>query len=528
MEASDCEASMKSCYFPLLIPLVCLSACSPAAAAKPAPSASLPPVENAQPTFTADTPLVSTSPTVKTGVDFHPAETADGAEVPIVVDFYRIRVEYQTSSDWSDLELLSPEGTLALRTMEAWGEDSWYSASMHDLALNQPLDAASTGNKVGITVDYALDQGSVDFPLQFRLTKGDIGGSEIRVSQITEGDQIPLQTFKHLGIVPNSGGENAIIFSVDLSNLDREALFSQGVRSASSPRLLWAFYYPWYRQSSWSELGDWLKDKPLEPYDSSDPDTIIRHVDEAQGAGLDGFLCSWWGPGSDTDQNLRKMLSIAEEKDFLVAIYFETLAGENGDPLPEDEISRWLAYAIYQYGNQPAYYRIDGKPLIVVWASGAVPLETWGRVFAGLRENGLDAFYLAMGYDPGNLQYFDGLHDYGVFLYSDLEGIDQDTARAIRFYSLLEDEPKTKIWAATVQPGYDDTLQPTREGLVQDRQEGEFYRFTWEAALDSDPDWIFITSWNEWWEHTHIEPSQLYGDRYLEITREFAERWKER
>ncbi|MGB3905510.1 MAG: glycoside hydrolase family 99-like domain-containing protein [Anaerolineae bacterium] len=40
-----------------------------------------------------------------------------------------------------------------------------------------------------------------------------------------------------------------------------------------------------------------------------------------------------------------------------------------------------------------------------------------------------------------------------------------------------------------------------------------------EAALHSDPDWIFITTWNEWWEHTYIEPSESYGDQYLEITR---------
>ena len=47
-----------------------------------------------------------------------------------------------------------------------------------------------------------------------------------------------------------------------------------------------------------------------------------------------------------------------------------------------------------------------------------------------------------------------------------------------------------------------------------------------EAALQSDPDWIFITTWNEWWEHTHIEPSEQFGDQYLQITREFADRWK--
>ena len=39
-------------------------------------------------------------------------------------------------------------------------------------------------------------------------------------------------------------------------------------------------------------------------------------------------------------------------------------------------------------------------------------------------------------------------------------------------------------------------------------------------------DWIFITTWNEWWENTSIEPGELYGDQYLQITKEYAEKWK--
>jgi hypothetical protein len=64
--------------------------------------------------------------------------------------------------------------------------------------------------------------------------------------------------------------------------------------------------------------------------------------------------------------------------------------------------------------------------------------------------------------------------------------------------------------------------------LVKQRDGGTFYRYTFEAALQSDPDWIFITSWNEWWENTHIEPSQAFGNLYLEITQEYSDLWKAR
>jgi hypothetical protein len=121
---------------------------------------------------------------------------------------------------------------------------------------------------------------------------------------------------------------------------------------------------------------------------------------------------------------------------------------------------------------------------------------------------------------------FDGLHEYGVFTFADLVQTYLSTARGVRYYPLLSDQHTPKIWAATVQPGYDDTLQPGRQGLVQDRLNGDFYRATWEAAIQSDPHWIFITTWNEWYEHTHIEPGELYGDQYLEITREYADLWR--
>jgi uncharacterized protein (TIGR03437 family) len=59
-----------------------------------------------------------------------------------------------------------------------------------------------------------------------------------------------------------------------------------------------------------------------------------------------------------------------------------------------------------------------------------------------------------------------------------------------------------------------------------DREGGALYRRSWEQALESDPQWILITSWNEFLEHTHIEPSEMWGDQYLRITREYVSRWK--
>jgi hypothetical protein len=76
-------------------------------------------------------------------------------------------------------------------------------------------------------------------------------------------------------------------------------------------------------------------------------------------------------------------------------------------------------------------------------------------------------------------------------------------------------------------PGYDDTRLGRGGGSVTPRNDGAFYRASFQGAIGSGPDWaILITSWNEWLEGHQIEPSQSYGDLYLQITAEYAAQYK--
>ena len=96
-----------------------------------------------------------------------------------------------------------------------------------------------------------------------------------------------------------------------------------------------------------------------------------------------------------------------------------------------------------------------------------------------------------------------------------------------------------KLWVATANPGWNDTAGynkpqcPTyRAGditpFVVDRRDGARYVETFEAAIASQPDWVLITSFNEWGEGTQVEPSACYGDPnlYLNLTRELAARFE--
>src|SRR5207253_1163562 len=83
-----------------------------------------------------------------------------------------------------------------------------------------------------------------------------------------------------------------------------------------------------------------------------------------------------------------------------------------------------------------------------------------------------------------------------------------------------------KYWVATLMPGYDDTHPTRSDKFARGRENGAFYRATWNAAIASRPDMVVVTSFNEWVEGSMIEPSVSYGNQYLDITREMAAQFK--
>ena len=74
-----------------------------------------------------------------------------------------------------------------------------------------------------------------------------------------------------------------------------------------------------------------------------------------------------------------------------------------------------------------------------------------------------------------------------------------------------------------MSPGYDDSRLDRETTLVVGRANGGLYDAQWQAAVAAQPDWILVTSWNEFWENTHIEPSVLFGRRYQVRTRAWSE-----
>ncbi len=81
----------------------------------------------------------------------------------------------------------------------------------------------------------------------------------------------------------------------------------------------------------------------------------------------------------------------------------------------------------------------------------------------------------------------------------------------------------------TVMPTYNESLvRPYNpfEPIAPEINGIKTYDWTWETALKNKQDYILITSWNEFFEGSAIEPTKEYGSYYLEATKQWIEKFK--
>jgi hypothetical protein len=162
-----------------------------------------------------------------------------------------------------------------------------------------------------------------------------------------------------------------------------------------------------------------------------------------------------------------------------------------------------------------------------VYVADAFTPEEWRGMVQSLARTRRDMFLLADSLEPAFLESFSGAFTYATagIPRSDLERFAAGQALQTQSYNLLYRGAR-RVAAATVSPGYDDSLLGRDTTLVVDRAKGALYDAQWQAAVAAEPDWILVTSWNEFWENTHIEPSARYGGQFQARTRTWSERFR--
>lgn len=310
------------------------------------------------------------------------------------------------------------------------------------------------------------------------------------------------------------------------------------IRETETDRKIFALFYPMFGTPT-GATGEWrhwdptlanygVAHKPLAGYyDNADKATLERQVQEGVEAGLDAFALSWWGKNSFEDERTAEILPIAQENDFKIFIYYETLEETPTMAGKKSRIIDEFTYIYNNYANHPAYFKVNGKPVIFIYSKvlDEIPKNVWEDILTTLRTNNID-FHIngdvTTEIDTNNNYVFD-LFD---SVHTDGSGHGNDN-RTVLYFQIMSYKAyqKGQIVCGAVGTGWDDS-GITENPTIIDREGGKVYEKSWQDVKLANVDWIIINSWNELHEGTEIEPTVKYGRTYLQFTKQHGEKWK--
>jgi len=194
------------------------------------------------------------------------------------------------------------------------------------------------------------------------------------------------------------------------------------------------------------------------------------------------------------------------------------------------------------------YFRIDGKPMVLVYRIMNIPdcAAAFSQLRAMLREENIEDVYLVAGWfdiqgdqaapaDPRELgidSYFE-FPPHGLEITEITEAIHErapDFAGRIYSYNTAMESALAKLNESTtpqryrgVMMGWDNTARRMKDShIVHGSTPAKFRRWLRQVIqheaqmIDTTGRVIFINAWNEWAEGTYLEPDQEYGHGWLE------------
>ncbi|MGA2973221.1 MAG: glycoside hydrolase family 99-like domain-containing protein [Candidatus Bathyarchaeia archaeon] len=427
-------------------------------------------------------------------------------------DLYRVVMQVTTTSDWTNVKLAGGAEVADLTWKVLNGSEQWFGTDLADGLLAEVTKKQFDMTNASMEITFIVTSIQDGTNATFLVCKGEIGMTNVTLYNFNTNEKNLITS------IPNT--QMAASFSLTSVSLTQGGPLTDTSDIIWPSRLVWAFYYPWYGVGTdWSDPK--LKDQPLaEPNSSGDEGIILAQIRMAKAAGIDGFIFSW-EPTENAD--LQIMLRLAAQENFKVTIYFESECNyANGT---RDGILGMFRTFFSNFGNDQRYFRLNGRPVIFVYAVDSQPLAVWEDILLTLKSEGHEGFYIAESADTSYLEAFDGIHIYEPNTPSQLQTLNV-TYRGLqlrtRSFEFLHPNATRKLWAATFTPGFNDTLLQRNTTHVLPRDNGNTFRESFNAAVGSDPDWILITSFNEWHENTYVEPSVNYGWNYLYLTAQLS------
>jgi len=355
--------------------------------------------------------------------------------------------------------------------------------------------------------------------------------------------------------------------------------------------LVGVYYYPWHGDNNFHG-GKYLREflvpaqlPVLGEYNDRDARVIEQHFEWSEYAGINLWVCSWWGPNRTEDITLRNhVMTNPKINDLNFALFYESTSRLTNRNISDD---RWnttenvasdIQYMATFYWNHPNYLKIDGRPVLFIYLTRAMHtrgiLEETVNIMREQAEMLGHDIYIVGDHAFGRatnqglieaMALLDAVTNYDVYgssggrnvLYATQAGVDNYYGNMAEWKTLAEERGAKFIPA--VSPGYNDRgvrleadHQPLSRKLSENDEFGSLFKANLEGALKlTDPDirnLFMINSWNEWHEDTNIEPVVVapptsqdisgegvytygleyegYGMRYLDLVREAIEKKK--
>ena len=347
---------------------------------------------------------------------------------------------------------------------------------------------------------------------------------------------------------------------------------------------VWPAYQP---EPRWAELGifndgkgEWQnvyeakpkwKDhrQPLVPLwgyeNEADPKVVAKKIDAAVSHGVNVFIYDWYWYGG------RPFLEDALDKGFLgapnnekmkffimwanhnvVKLWDNKVADKEWDKsiwpgaVSEDEFRSLVDRWITQYFKRNNYYRIDGKPVMMIYelktfVDGVGGREAAMRSLDHLRSEcvnaGLGGVYLMVCDFGITRKDLDGLGIDGATIYNLIhwnyvvnhEEYGDWAEKAQRRFQTAKDDLGVRDYFAHASVGWDTNPRYPAESVQATVTNATPQKF--EVVLRRAKDWtdcharpgaprlITVNSWNEWTEGSYLEPDAEFGFGYLEAIR---------
>lgn len=347
---------------------------------------------------------------------------------------------------------------------------------------------------------------------------------------------------RELGLAADRGGEIAFEVSFDRAGEHTVSVIGRRVDAVrvTAPlehdRLIGAHYAAWYGTRNWED--DWTADTPDAPllgaYDSRDAAVINQHLKWCVEHGINWLSVNWYGENV-VDTIIDEHVFEAELADRLhLNIVLDTNTREYdrdfdlGDRVKLRRLKRDGRYIAETYFGREPYLRRDGRPVLYIYDAWRFQGDVAGT-FREIEDEIGEELYVIAELPPAGVPnthpvyaVADAITTYNPYVpREDIEKVFHErTERAYDRWALGTSTGGV-AFLPTVVPGYDDTeiehvdrpdnpvLEPSSDRFERVCDLGRRYM--------GDMDAVFVTSFNEWFENTQVEPTEANGTAYLEV-----------